>query len=299
MMAWSQQTHHPYEPSPGSPQLSLLREPVPYQYDVDRYLNVLHETDAQLARLFTAVREAGLKLGSIDLLDFGQIMATDTGKRRDVIERNVKYVTELGGADGGSNVFFTCVIPGDPTKPRAENYSLAIECYAPIAQAAEKVGAKIAIEGWPGGAPHYATLCCTPETMRAFIRDVPGNAIGVNYDPSHLIRLGVDHVRFLREFLPHVWHVHAKDTELFEETIYELGRFQGSAFSKPRGFGEYFWRYTIPGKGAAHWQQIFRVLKEGDYRGAISVELEDEQYNGSEAGEKSGFTSSLAFLRSV
>jgi len=48
-----------------------------------------------------------------------------------------------------------------------------------------------------------------------------------------------------------------------------------------------------------YWQQIFRVLKEGDYRGAISVELEDEQYNGSEAGEKSGFTSSLAFLRSV
>ena len=59
MMAWSQQTHHPYEPSPGTQQLSLLREPVPYQYDVDRYLNVLHETDAHLARIFAAVRETG------------------------------------------------------------------------------------------------------------------------------------------------------------------------------------------------------------------------------------------------
>lgn len=245
----------------------------------------------------SAVKDAGLRLGSADLLDFGQIMASDVGKRRDVIAKNVQYVTDLGSA--GVKAFFTCVIPGDQTKPRSENYTLAIECYSPIAEAAAKVGAKIVIEGWPGGAPHYATLCCTPETMRAFIRDVPGGAIGVNYDPSHLIRLGVDHVRFLRDFLPHVHHVHAKDTQLFEESIYELGRFQGSAFSKPRGFGEYTWRYTIPGKGAAQWSQIFRVLKEGNYRGVVSVELEDENHNGSEQGEKSGLTNSLEFLRSA
>jgi arylsulfatase A-like enzyme len=74
MMAWSQQTHHPYEPSPGTRQLSLLREPVPYEYDVDRYLNVLHETDAQLARLFTAVREAGLADNTLIVItgDHGQ-----------------------------------------------------------------------------------------------------------------------------------------------------------------------------------------------------------------------------------
>ena len=60
LMAWSQQTHHPYEPSPGTKQLNLVHEPVPYQYDLDRYLNVLHETDANLARIFTAVRESGL-----------------------------------------------------------------------------------------------------------------------------------------------------------------------------------------------------------------------------------------------
>ena len=74
VMAWSQQTHHPYEPSPGTRQLSLLREPVPYQYDVDRYLNVLHETDAQLARLFAAVREEGLADNTLIVItgDHGQ-----------------------------------------------------------------------------------------------------------------------------------------------------------------------------------------------------------------------------------
>jgi arylsulfatase A-like enzyme len=61
-MGWTQQTHHPYEPSPGVPMLDLLdtREPAPDAYDLDRYLNVLHETDRQLARLFEAVRRASL-----------------------------------------------------------------------------------------------------------------------------------------------------------------------------------------------------------------------------------------------
>ena len=74
MMAWSQQTHHPYEPSPGTKQLSLIREPVGYQYDLDRYLNVLHETDAQLARLFAAVREDGLADNTLIVItgDHGQ-----------------------------------------------------------------------------------------------------------------------------------------------------------------------------------------------------------------------------------
>jgi phosphoglycerol transferase MdoB-like AlkP superfamily enzyme len=61
-MAWTQQTHHPYEPSPGVPMLDLIRdrETSPDAYDLDRYLNVLHETDRQVARLFEAVRAAGI-----------------------------------------------------------------------------------------------------------------------------------------------------------------------------------------------------------------------------------------------
>jgi arylsulfatase A-like enzyme len=74
LMAWSQQTHHPYEPSPGSKALSLVREPVEDRYDLDRYLNVLHETDAQLARLFAAVREADLDDNTVIVItgDHGQ-----------------------------------------------------------------------------------------------------------------------------------------------------------------------------------------------------------------------------------
>ncbi len=61
VMVWTQQTHHPYEPTPGVPLLELVREPnILDEYDLNRYLNVLHETDRQLARLFEAIRAAGL-----------------------------------------------------------------------------------------------------------------------------------------------------------------------------------------------------------------------------------------------
>jgi len=61
-MGWTQQTHHPYEPSPEAPMLDLVKnlEPVPDEYDLQRYLNVLHETDTQLARLFATVRQLGI-----------------------------------------------------------------------------------------------------------------------------------------------------------------------------------------------------------------------------------------------
>jgi len=60
LMGWTTQTHHPYEPTPGLPVLSLLREHTPDDYNLERYLNVLYETDRHLGRLFETVRRAGL-----------------------------------------------------------------------------------------------------------------------------------------------------------------------------------------------------------------------------------------------
>jgi phosphoglycerol transferase MdoB-like AlkP superfamily enzyme len=60
IMSWTQQTHHPYEPTPGVPLLDLMREPVADEYDLNRYLNVLHETDKNLGRMLDGIRDAGL-----------------------------------------------------------------------------------------------------------------------------------------------------------------------------------------------------------------------------------------------
>jgi sugar phosphate isomerase/epimerase len=219
-------------------------------------------------------------------------MCDDSARRQELIEKNVGYVKQL--APAGAKVFFTCIIPGDPTRKRAENYKLAMECFAPIAHICREHGATMVIEGWPGSAPHFANLCCTPETLRAFLKDV-GEGAGVNYDPSHLIRLGVDHIRFLKEFAPRVKHVHAKDTAIDREAMYEFGS-QTAAFATPHGFGEWTWRYTIPGKGQTRWTAAFAILKDTGYQGVVSVELEDEDFNGTEEGEKTALRQSLEFL---
>lgn len=238
-----------------------------------------------------ALTGAGLKLGTIDLP--GGWTDGDAEKRKTASDRAAAYIREKAAL--GAKLFFT-IIPGDGGRSRAENYKIALDGFGPVAAAAQDVNAFIVIEGWPGGG-NLPNLACTPETYRSIIKDLGLNSVAVNYDPSHLIRLGVDHVRFLQEFVPHVKHVHAKDTELFPEAAYELGLYSGSVTAKGHGWGEHVWRYTIPGHGVARWPTIFRILKDGGFDGMASVELEDENFNGSEAGEKAGLIHSLNFLR--
>jgi arylsulfatase A-like enzyme len=74
LMAWSQQTHHPYEPTPDVPLIDFAREPLADAYDLNRYLNVLHETDRHIGRLFATIRRAGLQQDTLIVVtgDHGQ-----------------------------------------------------------------------------------------------------------------------------------------------------------------------------------------------------------------------------------
>jgi sugar phosphate isomerase/epimerase len=241
------------------------------------------------------VKSAGLELGSVDLIQIGEIATGDPGKRRELRDANAVYIRECAAA--GAKIFFT-IVGGDPARKRSENFKIAAESFAPLAETAASCGSVIAIEGYPGQAPHYALLCTTPETCRAMLKQIP-RGLAINYDPSHLIRLGVDAVRFLREFIGHVVHVHAKDTQFFPEAIYEFGMHQPAAFAPPHGYGQHVWRYTLPGQGSADWSAICRTLGEVNYPGRLSIELEDENFNGTEAGEKAGLMQSLEFLSKV
>jgi hypothetical protein len=61
VMAWTIQSHHPYEPSPDQPFVDFFGEDLPPDdYDLGRYLNTLREVDRQLGRLFDGLRERKL-----------------------------------------------------------------------------------------------------------------------------------------------------------------------------------------------------------------------------------------------
>jgi sugar phosphate isomerase/epimerase len=41
------------------------------------------------------------------------------------------------------------------------------------------------------------------------------------------------------------------------------------------------------------------ILKEANYKGGVSVELEDQNFNGTEEGEKRALETSIAYLKSL
>ena len=62
----------------------------------------------------------------------------------------------------------------------------------------------------------------------------------MNFDPSHLVWQMIDQARFIREFGPHMLHVHAKDLMIDRDGLYERGilsaghRLAGAAHARPR-----------------------------------------------------------------
>jgi sugar phosphate isomerase/epimerase len=234
--------------------------------------------------------DAGLKLGSIDLLEWKSLISPDKAKRDDAVTKNTEYIKTC--AKFGSMNYFIAMLPENPELSRKENFGYMVESFAALAPTFEEAKAHIVIEGWPGP----GALCCTPEGYRAFFNEVPSQAMGVNFDPSHLIRMGIDPHRFLEEFKARVFHVHGKDCEILGENLYEYGTEQPPTFAEPIDFGNLHWRYTIPGHGGTRWIKVFEILKETGYQGAISIELEDAKFNGTEEGEKLGIMQGAIFL---
>lgn len=237
------------------------------------------------------VTESGLRIGSIDLPDWQGLMAKDAAKRQDAVARTKEYIEDCSKVSGPLN-FFVVMLPEDPALPRSENFGYMVESYSALAPVLEKCQSAIVIEGWPGP----GALCCTPETLRAFFEKVPSRSMGFNYDPSHLIRMGIDPIRFLKEFGDRVYHIHGKDTELIPEAQYEYGRLQPSTFAKRVMFGDTYWRYTIPGHGVMRWIEAFRILERFAYKGAISIELEDANFAAGDEGTKAGYLFGAQYL---
>ena len=236
------------------------------------------------------VVDAGLRVGSVDLADWQGMISPDGAKRADAVAQNAAYVRACAAC--GPVNYFLVMLPEKPDLPRAENFAFMIESFGELVPVLEESNARLAIEGWPGP----GALCCTPEGYRALFRELPSKAVGINYDPSHLIRQGIDPIRFLNEFADRVYHIHGKDTELYAENVYEYGHEQPPTFAKNFPYGAISWRYTIPGHGVMRWGKAFRILADHGYRGCASIELEDANFNGSEQGEKLGIIQGTHFL---
>lgn len=240
-----------------------------------------------------AVLDAGLRIGSVDLPNNKGMISPDKATREQALAANAQFIRNC--APLGQVNYFLVMLPEMPELPRTENFGYMVESFRQLAPVLEENNARLVIEGWPGP----GALCCTPESYRAFFEQVSSPAMGVNYDPSHLVRMGIDYLRFLREFGARVYHVHGKDTEVLAEELYEYGHEQPATFAKPIRFGAFAWRYTIPGHGQVRWVEVMRTLQELGYQGCVSIELEDANFNGATESEQFGILQGARFLAGV
>lgn len=240
------------------------------------------------AEVKSVLEKAGLEVGSIDgvgAVGHTKLLSVDEKSRSEAVEAIKKQMTEVSGL--GGKVMFMCLVPEDITLPRNEAFEIWKETFPSIVKHAEQEDIYIALEGWPGPAPYYPTLGCTPEMLRAMFHAIPSKHFGVNYDPSHLVRLGIDYVRFLHEFGERVNYSHGKDTEILHDELYECGVIPAS-FGSKYDFSEGSWRYTIPGQGDVDWGKVALRLERVGYKGPVSIELEDHRYWDSIEAERKG-----------
>jgi len=160
-----------------------------------------------------------------------------------------------------------------------ENMRLAEKVLPPLIEYAAARDVRLVVEncpmeGWhPDGYP--ANLAYSPELWDW----LTSLGLFLNFDPSHLVWLGIDPVPALTGHLDRVLHVQAKDIELDPASRNRFSVF-GQAVDKPSPWDSGWWRYRIPGRGELDWRRIVDVLYQGGYDGVVSVEHEDPVWGG-------------------
>jgi sugar phosphate isomerase/epimerase len=175
----------------------------------------------------------------------------------------------------------------DPQLSVADNLRQAEKLFAPLVDRAGEKGVKLVIEncvmeGWhPDGYP--GNLAYSPELWE-WMFDL---GLYLNYDPSHLVWIGIDPVEALRPYVDRVAHAQAKDVETFPERRNRYG-WPGKAVVREDPWDVGWWRYRVPGLGQVDWRRVVDTLYEGGFDGVLSVEHEDPVWGGTEDKIKTG-----------
>ncbi|WP_306145806.1 sugar phosphate isomerase/epimerase [Roseibium sp. MMSF_3412] len=205
----------------------------------------------------------------------------DAGHRDEVIGHLKKVITAAGLM--GVPVVNTFV-GGDRTLTVDDNWERATRIFSPIVDHARDEGVRLCFENcpmifsydeWPGG----HNIAYSPKIWRRIFEEW-GDAVGMNFDPSHLIWQFIDQTRFIKEFGPQIAHVHAKDLMVDHDGLYENGIMSaGMGWQVPR----------LCGLGDVDWSNFFSGLYRAGYDGPVIIEHEDRLFEGTDEKVKRGF----------
>ncbi len=253
---------------------------------VDRSFNP-RLSDSQIDQILSTARQHSIRIISIECMDPNHIVR-DSGERQKANEEFIhclefghrlgcKFVgTFSGGMDGASI--------DDQAKALAD---VVNEKYLPVC---EKLDITMGWENYPCPT-NFATV---PAAWERVFSLVPNRRLGLEFDPSHLVRQYINPYEAAWNFRDRILGVHAKDTEITEPILQKVGI-----------HGQGWWRYRIPGQGLIDWPRFITVLLHAGFGGGMAVEHEDPFWDeppSNDAPEfpqarKDGFILAERFLR--
>ena len=125
------------------------------------------------------------------------------------------------------------------------------------------------------------------------LREAAGPTLGCNFDPSHLFWQGIDPCAAVRGLGEAIFHVHAKDTRIYEIN----SRVNGVLDTKPYGNEKsrsWLFRTVGYGHGADFWTDFVSTLQMVGYDDVLSIEHEDSLMSTDE-----GLTKAAGFLNQI
>jgi sugar phosphate isomerase/epimerase len=220
-------------------------------------------TDAQIEEIRSVLNKHHMHVSALQV--GGNHIESDPQRRAQINARFVKII-ELAGKLG---VPFIGTQSGkDPSKPFLEQIDeikrVYTEKYFP---ACAQNQVRILWEPYPES-PNLATSPIGFDALFKAFGDSP--YVGLQYDPSHLVRQFMDPIQTARDFVDKIYDVHLKDTEILWPVLRAGGI---NPVNQAR-----WWFYRIPGMGQIVWRDFFSVLQSVGYSGAMSIEHEDPYY---------------------
>lgn len=254
--------------------------------DVDNF----SQEDAEKVKALFA--EHDIKITSLGYYDNN--LSNDPEKREfvnqhsyKVIEAAAKLGVEIVGLFIGRNI----------DKSMEENFDEFEAIFTAFVEFAAERNIKIVIENCPmlnwleEGKP--GTISYSPELWDEMFKRVPHKNFGLNFDPSHLYHMMIDYLPLIEQYKDRIFHVHAKDAEIFED---KLNRY-GVCDIQLRKEGEHgWWRFRMPGMGQVDFKAMIEELEKIGYDGVVSIEHEDPEYEGTREKVYEGLQKGYAFL---
>ena len=205
---------------------------------------------------------------------------------------DIRTIIDFSGCPGDSA---TATHPNWITCPWPPEYGELLrwqwdEIVAPFwrehARFAADHGVRIAIEMHPG------FVVYSPETLLR-LREITGPNVGCNYDPSHMFWQQIDPIAAIRVLGDAIFHVHAKDTQMYGANLPRTGVLDTKPYTDERNRGWIF-RTCGYGHGAEWWKEFVSTLRLMGYDDVLSIEHEDSLMSPAE-----GLTKAARFLQEI